>query len=89
MTEQEYISYLEKRNGRSFTEGEKKTAIRYARLYEELKPFLDDVSERLPERSPQEMELIAHMERLEGRPLTEPEKNISIAQARMIGEIQD
>lgn len=42
-----------------------------------------------PERTPDEQQLIDDMEKLEGHALTEQEKNLSIAQAYSIGELQD
>jgi hypothetical protein len=39
--------------------------------------------------TPEEVEFLSWMEKHEGRPLTDGEKRIAVAQARMIGEIQD
>ena len=85
--EEEYIDFIEKRCGHPLTDSAKRLAIRQARLCAELRPFLDEIAERLPERTPEEQELIAFMEKHYGRPLTEPEKNVTIAQAKMIGNL--
>jgi len=42
-----------------------------------------------PHRTPDEQRLIDYMEKSEGRPLTEQEKNLSIDQAYSFGELQD
>ncbi len=38
-------------------------------------------------RTPEEQELIDHLERTKKRPMTEQEKNFAIKQARAIGEL--
>ena len=55
-----------------------------ARLCAELLPYLKEVEERLPQRTAEELQLTSDMEGLEGRPLAEWEKNIAVAQARML-----
>jgi hypothetical protein len=70
--EKEYIDFLENRCGHPLTESQKSLAIRQARLCAELMPFLKEIAERLPERTPQELKFIASMEKYRGRPLTEP-----------------
>jgi hypothetical protein len=53
------------------------------RLADEILPYLRELDDR--EWTSEEREFIVHMERWEGRPLTEPEKRMAVAQARMIG----
>ena len=55
------------------------------RLADEILPYLLELGDR--DWTPEEREFIADMERLEGRPLTEPEKRMAVAQARMIGHL--
>ncbi len=55
------------------------------RLADEILPYLRELGDR--DRTPEEREFIADMERLEGRPLTPQEANVAIAQARMIGHL--
>jgi len=55
-----------------------------------LSQFLDDIPDGpdgMPLWTPEERELLAAAERLEGRPLSEPEKRLWVAQARMIGNL--
>ncbi len=40
-----------------------------------------------PKRTPEELQFLSFMERLEGRPLTEQEANLAIAQAELMGEL--
>jgi hypothetical protein len=75
--------------GKGTQKGDEIMLTGQARLCAELLPYLQEIEERLPERTAEELQLISDMEKYHGRSLTEPEKNISIAQARMIGHIQD
>ena len=55
------------------------------RLGYEILPFLRELDSN--EWTAEEQEFLAASERLEGRPLTEPEKRVWVAQARMIGDL--
>ena len=50
-----------------------------------LQGFLEGIPDGTPVWTAEERQLIEDMERVTGRPLTEPEKRIAVAQARMIG----
>ncbi len=55
------------------------------RLAYEIQPYLRELDDH--EWTAEELQFLAWAERWEGRPLTEPEKRIAVAQARMIGEL--
>ncbi len=55
-----------------------------------LQQYLTDIPngpDGLPAWTPEEREFLVNAERLHGRSLTEPEKRIWVAQARMIGDL--
>jgi len=49
---------VEKRLGRPLTESEKRFAIRQAQLCAELLTFLEEINNRLPERTPEELDFL-------------------------------
>ena len=51
----------------------------------EILPYLRELDGH--EWTAEELEFLASAERLRGRPLTEPEKRLWVAQARMIGHL--
>jgi hypothetical protein len=56
-----------------------------------LQQFVDDIPEGpdgMPAWTPEEWEFLQWAERQEGRPLTEPEKRLWVAQARIIGDLR-
>jgi hypothetical protein len=55
------------------------------RLAYEILPYLRELDGH--EWTAEELESLASAERLEGRPLTEPEKRLWVAQARMVGHL--
>ncbi|HEV2283795.1 MAG TPA: hypothetical protein VGX75_15530 [bacterium] len=55
------------------------------RLGYEILPYLHELDGH--EWTAEELEFLASAERLEGRPLSEPEKPLWVAQARMIGHL--
>lgn len=64
----------------------------FAALCEQLKGDYPDLHSRLfpmPHRTPEDLRFLQDMERLEGRPLTQHEANLSIDQAIFIGSLPD
>lgn len=55
------------------------------RLAREIQPCLRELDDH--EWTPEERDFLADSERLEGRSLTEPEKRLWVAQARLIGDV--
>jgi hypothetical protein len=49
--------------------------------------YIDDPLEAGPQRTPEELEFIADMERLKGHKLSEQEANLCVAQAKYLGEL--